>query len=96
MQVEKFTAEGFDNDTIKQKISKAINMQFYWIKERTRQSTLSTVGLGQPILVTTTPRIILLPATTGCAPILCTHNNWTTLSLKYFREGCVDYRGLMN
>ena len=37
IQVEKFTAEGFDNDTIKQKISKAINMQFYWIKERTRQ-----------------------------------------------------------
>jgi hypothetical protein len=37
MQVDNSTAEGFANDTIKQKRSKAIDMRFYWIKDRTRQ-----------------------------------------------------------
>jgi hypothetical protein len=37
MQVDNSTADGFANDTIKQKRSKAIDMRFYWIKDRTRQ-----------------------------------------------------------
>jgi hypothetical protein len=37
VQVNNSTAEGFANDTIKQKQSKAIDMQFYWIQDRTRQ-----------------------------------------------------------
>ncbi len=37
MQVDNSTVEGFANDTIKQKQSKAINMRFYWIKDQTRQ-----------------------------------------------------------
>jgi hypothetical protein len=37
MQVDNSTAWGFANATIKQKRSKAIDMQFYWIKGRTRQ-----------------------------------------------------------
>ena len=37
MQVDNSTAYGFANDTIKQKRSKAIDMRFYWIKDRTRQ-----------------------------------------------------------
>jgi hypothetical protein len=37
MQVDNSTAEGFANDTIKQKRSKAIDMRYYWIKDRTRQ-----------------------------------------------------------
>jgi hypothetical protein len=37
MQVDNSTAEGFANDTIKQKRSKAIDMRFYWIQDRTRQ-----------------------------------------------------------
>jgi hypothetical protein len=37
MQVDNSTAEGFANGTIKQKQSKAIDMQFYWIKDRTSQ-----------------------------------------------------------
>ena len=36
-QVDKSTANGFANDTIKQKLLKAIDMQFYWIRGRTSQ-----------------------------------------------------------
>ncbi len=37
MQVDNTTAVGFANGTIKQKGSKAIDMRFYWIQDRTRQ-----------------------------------------------------------
>ena len=36
-RVKNSTAEGFANGTIKQKISKAIDMHFYWIQDRTQQ-----------------------------------------------------------
>ena len=34
-QVDNSTVDGFSNDTIKQKRSKAIDMRFYWIRDRT-------------------------------------------------------------
>jgi hypothetical protein len=37
VQVDNSTAEGFANKTIKQKRSKAIDMRFYWIQDRTLQ-----------------------------------------------------------
>jgi hypothetical protein len=37
MQTDNSTAASFANDTIKQKRSKAIDMRFYWIKDRVRQ-----------------------------------------------------------
>jgi hypothetical protein len=37
IQVDNTTAVGFANSTIKQKRSKAIDMRFYWIQDRTRQ-----------------------------------------------------------
>ena len=37
IQVNKSTADGFANDTIKQKRSKAIDMRFYWIRDCTIQ-----------------------------------------------------------
>ena len=37
MQVDNSTANGFTNNTIKQKRSKAIDMHFYWICDRTIQ-----------------------------------------------------------
>ena len=37
IQVDNSTADGFANDTIKQKLSKAIDMHFYWIHDRTNQ-----------------------------------------------------------
>ena len=37
IQVDNSTPDGFANDTIKQKRSKAIDMRFYWIRERTSQ-----------------------------------------------------------
>ena len=37
IQVENSTADGFANDTIKQKLSKAIDMRFYWILDHTSQ-----------------------------------------------------------
>ena len=40
IQVVKSTSDGFANDTIKQKRSKAIDMRFYWIRDRTRQVQL--------------------------------------------------------
>ena len=33
IQVDNSTADGFDNDIIKQKLSKAIDMRFYWIRD---------------------------------------------------------------
>jgi hypothetical protein len=38
MQTDNSTVTGFANDTIKQKISKAIDMRFYWIKDRVSQN----------------------------------------------------------
>ena len=40
IQVDNSTADGFANDTIKQKRSKAIDMRFYWIRDRTSQGQL--------------------------------------------------------
>jgi hypothetical protein len=37
MQTDNSTAAGFANNTTKQKQSKAINMRFYWIKDRVSQ-----------------------------------------------------------
>ena len=37
IQVDNSTADGFANNTIKQKQSKANNMHFYWIRDRTSQ-----------------------------------------------------------
>ena len=37
MQVDNTTSVGFSNNTIKQKRSKAIDMRFYWIRDRTLQ-----------------------------------------------------------
>ena len=37
IQVDKYTADGFANNTIKQKRPKAIDMRFYWIRDRTSQ-----------------------------------------------------------
>ena len=37
IQVDTSTADGFANDTIKKKRSKAIDMRFYWICDRTSQ-----------------------------------------------------------
>ena len=38
MEVDKSTAEGFANRTIKQKNPKAIDMRFYWVQDRVHQS----------------------------------------------------------
>ena len=40
IQVDNSTADGFANNTIKQKRSKAIDMRFYWICDRTSQGQL--------------------------------------------------------
>ena len=37
IQVDKSTVDGFASNTIKQKRSKAIDMHFYWIRDRTSQ-----------------------------------------------------------
>ena len=37
IQVEKSTVDGFANDTIKQKRSKAMDVRFYWIHDCTIQ-----------------------------------------------------------
>ena len=37
IQVDNSTADGFANDAIKQKQSRATNMRFYWIRDRTSQ-----------------------------------------------------------
>ena len=44
IQVDNSTADGFANDTIKQKQLKAINMRFYWIHNRTSQVSSSSTG----------------------------------------------------
>lgn len=37
IQTDNSTAAGIANDTVKQKRSKAIDMRFYWIRDRVRQ-----------------------------------------------------------
>jgi hypothetical protein len=38
------TATGYINDTIKQKRTKAMDMRFYWIKDRVKQANLKFIG----------------------------------------------------
>jgi hypothetical protein len=38
IQTDNLCAEGIVNDTVKQKRSKAIDMRFYWIRDRVRQN----------------------------------------------------------
>jgi hypothetical protein len=37
METDSTTATGYSNGTIKQKRTKAIDMRFYWIKDRLKQ-----------------------------------------------------------
>ena len=65
IKVDNSTAEGFANDTINQKLSKAIDMRFYWIRNRTSQ--------GQ-YLIHWQPRI------TNLATITPSTIHWSTIS----------------
>ena len=48
IQVDNSTANGFSNDTIKQKLLKAIDMRFYWIRDRTSQGQF--IIYWQPVI----------------------------------------------
>jgi hypothetical protein len=37
METDNTTATGYSNGTIKQKLTKAMDMHFYWIKDRVKQ-----------------------------------------------------------
>jgi hypothetical protein len=37
METDNTTATGYSNGTIKQKLTKAMDMRFYWIKDRVKQ-----------------------------------------------------------
>ena len=41
LETDNSTADGFVNDTIKQNRSKAIDMRFYWLKDRQQQKQFS-------------------------------------------------------
>jgi hypothetical protein len=42
IQVENSCAAGIINDTVKQRRSKAIDMRFYWVRDRVNQGQLAT------------------------------------------------------
>jgi hypothetical protein len=41
METDNTTATGYSNGTIKQKLTKAMDMRFYWIKDRVKQGQLN-------------------------------------------------------
>jgi hypothetical protein len=61
MQVDNTTADGYANDTIKQKRSKAMDMRFHWIQDRVRQKQFLVYyrpgksNLGDPFTKHLTP-----------------------------------------
>eukprot|EP00957_Ditylum_brightwellii_P152599 11615613-Ditylum_brightwellii.AAC.1 len=59
---------GILNKTVKQKRSQAIDMQFYWVRDRNAQNHFVTYIAAQVwrILVTTTPSITLQGITNVC------------------------------
>jgi hypothetical protein len=44
METDNTTATGYSNGTIKQKRTKAMDMCFYWIKDRVKQGQLKFIG----------------------------------------------------
>ena len=50
IQVDNSTSDGFANDIIKQKLLKAIDMRFYWIRDLTSQGQLAWWGRPQLIV----------------------------------------------
>jgi hypothetical protein len=44
METDNTTATGYSNGTIKQKLTKAMDMHFYWIKDRVKQGHLMCTG----------------------------------------------------
>jgi hypothetical protein len=46
METDNTTATGYSNGTIKQKRTKAMDMRFYWIKDRVKQGQLTVPGAG--------------------------------------------------
>jgi hypothetical protein len=41
METDNNTSRGYSNGTIKQKLTKAMDMRFYWIKDRVKQGQLN-------------------------------------------------------
>ena len=59
MQIDKNTVVGFENNKIKQKRSKAIDMRFNWIRDRTHQCHFKIYWAPEaPTSGTTTPNTI--------------------------------------
>jgi hypothetical protein len=44
MEMDNTTATGYSNGTIKQKRTKAMDMRFYWIKDRVKQGQFKIYG----------------------------------------------------
>jgi hypothetical protein len=74
VQTDNSCAEGIINDTVKQRHSKAIDMRFYWVRDRVRQghSFESTGKKAVAILLIISPSTILHSTIASCALFFCT------------------------
>jgi hypothetical protein len=71
MQTDNSTACGIVNRTIKQQKSRAMDMRFYWIRDRTDQNQFHIFWApGATILPNITPQRIIVV----CAHTICTHS----------------------
>ena len=68
IQTDNACAAGIVNDTVKQKRSKAMDMRFYWVKDRVKRAIFSSIGdEAWTTWAITTPNIILQRITEPCA-----------------------------
>ena len=96
IQVDNSTANGFANDTIKQKRSKAIDMRFYWIRDRTSQGQfliywkpgITNLGYYHTKHHSPSHHQLMRPA------YLYTYEQLAQCAISHILRGCVNYRVL--
>jgi hypothetical protein len=71
METDNTTTTGYSNGTIKQKCTKAMDMRFYWIKDRVKQGQFNVYwGPGYQNLADYFTNIIRRRITKECAKYL--------------------------
>ena len=95
IQTDNTTATGIDNNNIKQKQSKSINMSFYWIWDRVHQGHYHIFWHLSNTNQMITPSITLMPITSKCKqpismllPTTLPAYEWMTLTPALMR-GCL-------
>jgi hypothetical protein len=97
VQTDNSTACGIANDNIKQQQSRAIDVHFYWVRDRVCQGQFNIHWKpGKGILLITTQNTTLLPTIKRCAHSTSTWNPAQLLLATPLRQRYMFCKGVLN